>query len=215
MVDPFTGTMPLPISSRIKWCTPIVSIFACACVRTSIARLDPSTQFEATCVAAVQIYTTADRVQAPFIEVALLNSSGRSDLTNEEQMLGSMREKAAHVGANGVILNSITQPSAGAKVAGSVLGVGTARTGQAVAIHIPGDSARATEACSLSHTDEDGRTWRLIEYQENARRILRIEDATGQVLYDINPRKNWRTLPPELLDRMILLANPTKPQPSP
>ncbi len=68
--------------------------------------------------------------------------------TNESNMAGSMRKKAAEVGANGIIMGNIDEPSAGAKVAAAVFGTSTERKGKAVAIYIPADSARVQQACA-------------------------------------------------------------------
>jgi len=57
--------------------------------------------------------------------------------TSEEQMWDSMRKKAGKFGANAIILDAMSEPSAGAKVASMFLGVGGAeRKGKAIAIYI-------------------------------------------------------------------------------
>ena len=90
----------------------------------------------------VKLYRTAAQVPGKYEEVALLHSEGDSVWTNEPMMYESMRAKAAEVGANGIILDAISEPSAGAKVAGIFLGIRTERKGKSVAIYVypPGEA---------------------------------------------------------------------------
>jgi hypothetical protein len=82
------------------------------------------------------MYRTASQVPGKYQEVALLNSKGESGLTDESAMFRSMRKKAAEVGANAIILDAVSEPSAGAKVASAVFGTGAERKGRAIAIFI-------------------------------------------------------------------------------
>jgi hypothetical protein len=91
----------------------------------------------------VAVYRTAAQVPGRYEEVALLNAKGEASWTNEEKMFNSMRKKAGEMGANGIILDAINEPGAGAKVAGAVLGTGVERKGKAIAIYVfPADSVR-------------------------------------------------------------------------
>ncbi len=62
-------------------------------------------------------------------------------------MINSQREKAAELGANGIILSGIREPNAGTKIIGAVLGTGSERKGSALAIYVPADSSRVRAAC--------------------------------------------------------------------
>jgi hypothetical protein len=76
-------------------------------------------------------------VPGKYEEIALLSSTGEAMWTNEEQMWNSMKKKAGKLGANAVILDAMSEPSAGAKVAAAFLGVGGAqRKGKAIAIYV-------------------------------------------------------------------------------
>jgi len=132
---------------------------ACRSVSTSASLIDPGLHLSKTCPAAVKLYTLPDRVHQPYREVALLNSSGQTSYSSESDMIKSMREKAAKVGANGIILDAIDEPSAMAKIAGQVaqIGAGAAgqiaqisaeRKGRAIAIYVPEDSTRTVAACA-------------------------------------------------------------------
>jgi len=113
-----------------------------ACVQTNATMLGPTPMARPKVVAEqVRIYRTADQVKARYEELALLNSTGESDWTNESGMLQSMRKKAGELGANGIILEAINEASAGAKVAGAFLGTGSQRKGRAVAIYVYPDSS--------------------------------------------------------------------------
>jgi hypothetical protein len=147
---------------KFKYRVVVVPAFAlCACrsVSTNAALVDPSAHFARTCPAAVKLFTTPERVQQAYHEVALLSSRGQTSYSSEGDMIKSMREKAARVGANGIILSGIDEPSAMAKIAGEVAQVavdaagmfGTIsaeRNARAMAIYIPADSTRTITACA-------------------------------------------------------------------
>jgi hypothetical protein len=138
---------------------PALALSACHSVSTNASLVDPSVRLAKTCPAAIKLYTVPDRVEQPYREVALLNSSGQTSYSSEGDMIKSMREKAATVGANGIILGGIDEPSAMAKIAGRVAQIGAEATGhvsdidaerkgRAVAIYVPADSAHTVEACA-------------------------------------------------------------------
>jgi hypothetical protein len=124
-----------------------VAASACFYVRTNATVLDPSLHLARTCPDAVRLYTVPDRVQQSYREVALLNSTGQTLYSDEGDMLKSMREKAAAVGANGIILGGIEEPNAITKVVGQIAKTGVDRTGHAMAIYVAGDSAKSAAAC--------------------------------------------------------------------
>jgi hypothetical protein len=59
---------------------------------------------------------------------------GKSTMTNEQEMITAAKERAARVGANGIVLSKIDEPSAGAKVAGMIFGVGVMRRSEILGI---------------------------------------------------------------------------------
>lgn len=118
------------------------------CVSTNATVLDPNLKLVRMCPEAVRLYTTPARVDSAYQEVALLHSAGESNWSNEEDMLESMREKAAKLGANGIILDNIDEPSALTKVIGAVAKTGTERKGKALAIYIPSDFVTASARCA-------------------------------------------------------------------
>lgn len=119
-----------------------------ACVHTGATMLNASAKLPPICPAAVQLYTSADKVGQQYHEIAVLTSTGDADLTSEEGMVNSQRKKAAKLGANGIILGEQRDPSTGAKIAQAFLGTSADRKGKSVAIYIPADSDRVKEACT-------------------------------------------------------------------
>ena len=84
----------------------------------------------------VALYRSADQVPGKYEEIALLNSAGDSGFTDESKMFESMKKKAGEIGANAVILDALSEPSGGAKVAAAIFGVSAQRKGKALAIYI-------------------------------------------------------------------------------
>ncbi len=126
----------------------LVAAVVCGCVSTNAALVDPSIHLAQTCKSAIKLYTTPDRVTHPYREVAVLNAKGESNWSDEGDMIESMREKAAEVGANGIILSKIDEPSALTKVIGQVAKTGSQRKGNALAIYVPSDSASTATVCA-------------------------------------------------------------------
>jgi hypothetical protein len=127
-----------------------------ACVSTNVALLDTTLHYTPVCKEGVAFYTTRDKAPSGFKEVAILSSSGSSNFTNQNQMVESMRDKAAEIGATGVILNDINEPGTGAKVAAALFGVSPERQGKALAIWSDADTARVRQACSALRMQQAG-----------------------------------------------------------
>ena len=106
------------------------------CVTTNATRLGTGTTLAPVPVESVAIYRTASQVPGKYQEVALLNAKGESSWTDEAAMFRSMRKKAAELGANAIILDAVSEPSAGAKVASAIFGTGAERKGRAIAVLI-------------------------------------------------------------------------------
>lgn len=127
-----------------------LALVCAACVSTNAAVLDSSVSYQKICPDGVQIFTSAERVPGPYQEVALLNSSGESGWTTERGMAHSQQQKAAQLGANGIILGDTREPNAGTKIIGAILGTGAERKGKAVAIFIPSDTLRVQRVCRIT-----------------------------------------------------------------
>jgi hypothetical protein len=121
-----------------------------ACVHTNAMRLGGSPMRPPVPESQVVIYRTAAQVPGRYEEIALLNSRGDYTVTNEEKMFRSMRKKASQVGANGVILDAVTDPGTAGKLASWFLGVGGDRTGRAIAIYVhPADTPDSSRRSAL------------------------------------------------------------------
>ncbi len=108
-----------------------------ACVTTNAARLGTATEIRPLVLPAnVALYRVASQVPRRYEEVALLNSTGDSGMTDEARMFESMKKKAGAMGANGVILHAVSEPGSGSKVAAAIFGVSAQRKGKALAIWI-------------------------------------------------------------------------------
>lgn len=121
-----------------KRCFVILSclVVLSACVSVNAVRLGPSGYRSPIPAEDVVIYRTADQVPGDYEEIALLNAEGSTTWTNESGMIEAMRKKAGQMGANAIILDAISEPGAGAKVAGAIFGVSVERKGKAVAIFV-------------------------------------------------------------------------------
>ena len=129
----------------------LVVFAAVGCVQTQATLLNPSLTLRPTCPEAVLMFTSADRVGKPYVEIALLNSTGDNSMTTEAGMHNSQRQKAAKVGANGIIMGETRDAGQGAQVASALLGTPANRRGRAVAIYIADDSVRVQTTCAAAH----------------------------------------------------------------
>lgn len=108
-----------------------------ACVTTRAVRLGTSISRPSVPWRDVVVYRSADQVPGKYEEIALLSATGDTAWTDEETMWNSMRKKAGEFGANAIILDAASEPSAGAKVAAAfLLGKGAERKGKAIAIYV-------------------------------------------------------------------------------
>lgn len=105
------------------------------CISTSVTPLTgrsyPSLQPDD-----VVIYLHESDIPADYDKIALIYARGDYTMTDEARMFKAVRKKAAKLGANGVILQDVREPSTGAKVADHFLGVGADRRGELLAIYV-------------------------------------------------------------------------------
>jgi hypothetical protein len=109
------------------------------CTTTSVIQLTSlGPQRPALCPAAVRVIASPGGVETGYKEVAVLiaRGSGGNRSASEQQLITSLRQKAASIGANGVILGQF-QPST----------TENASQVQATAIWIPADSVSSQNDC--------------------------------------------------------------------
>ena len=135
-------------STRIVTLTILVVLVACG-TRAHIVARNPAISLAPTCADAVRVYPGRDRVPYDYYEVAIITAEGNSVYSGNGDLLKSIRNQAASLGSNGVVVDSLRATHATVKVLGAALGSNDAeRKGQAVAIWMPSDTARVREACS-------------------------------------------------------------------
>lgn len=117
-------------------------------VATHASLMDPSVKLARTCPSGVKLFRTESDVSQKYSEVALLTAEVETKYSDDAGVIEAMRKKASKVGANGVIIRSISEPGALTQIAGEVAKTATLRKGESIAIFIPEDSARVRLACS-------------------------------------------------------------------
>jgi hypothetical protein len=126
---------------KSRWVIAVVTALAVtACVRTKSVLLNPAAApYAAIDPATVRIFTDERELDSlEFTRVAIIEATGSGEFTSQSGMIEAMRKKAAQLGANAILLPTINEPGAGAKVAAAFLGTGTQRKGNVVAIRIIG-----------------------------------------------------------------------------
>jgi len=108
-----------------------------ACVNTQVTELGPPVSRPSLQPLNVAIYRTVEQVKEPYDEVALIKVTG-PPVFNDELMHKEMRERAAKLGANGLILQGVVEPSEGRKTAAMWAPgfVQAERVGTAIAIFV-------------------------------------------------------------------------------
>jgi len=126
----------------------VVALASCG-ARSKIVARNPELALVRTCADAVPVYPDRDHVPYDYYEVALITAEGNSVYTGNGDLLKSVRNEAASVGANGVVLHDLGATHATVKVLGAAVGSNDAdRKARAVAIWMPSDTARVREACA-------------------------------------------------------------------
>ena len=139
--------MLLSLISRRGVPAILVALMACG-THGAIVATSPALSLAPTCTDAVAAYADRDHVPYDYYEVALVTAEGNSVYTGNGDLLKAMRGKAASIGANGLIVNSLGATHATVKVIGASVGGSDAeRKGHAIAIWMPSDTVRVREAC--------------------------------------------------------------------
>jgi hypothetical protein len=121
---------------------------ACAGVKKTTTDLNPSVSRPATCAAAIAVYNSRADVPYDYYELAWIQASGNSVWTTSNQLQTQIRNGAAKVGANAVIVNPVVQSKSTVKILGEAVGANSATAkATALAIYMPGDAARVRQAC--------------------------------------------------------------------
>ena len=121
---------------------------ACAGVRKTTTDVNPSVQRSPTCAAAIAVYNSRSEVPYDYYELAWIEAEGNSVWTTDNQLQTQIRNGAAKVGANAVIVNPVEQSKTAIKVLGEAIGTRSAtQKTSALAVYMPADRGRVLTAC--------------------------------------------------------------------
>lgn len=121
---------------------------ACGGVKKTTTNINPAMSRAPTCAAAIAVYNSRADVPYDYYELAWIEASGNSVWTTDNQLQAQIRNGAAKVGANAVIVNPVTQAKSTLKVLGEAIGANSAtQKATALAIYMPRDAARVRLAC--------------------------------------------------------------------
>jgi hypothetical protein len=121
---------------------------ACAGVKKTTTDINPAMDRAPTCANAIAVYNSRSDVPYDYYELAWIEASGNSVWTTDNQLQQQIRNGAAKVGANAVIVNPVQQAKSTVKVLGEAIGAKSAtQKASALAIYMPGDAARVRTAC--------------------------------------------------------------------
>ena len=121
---------------------------ACAGVKKTTTDLNPSVSRPSTCAAAIAVYNSRADVPYDYYELAWIEATGNSVWTTDNQLQTQIRNGAAKVGANAIIVNPVVQSKSTVKILGEAVGANSAtQKATALAIYMPGDRARVRQAC--------------------------------------------------------------------
>ena len=82
-----------------------------ACMHTSYVGLDPTARYAPVDPYDVIVYVQETDVPYEFEPIALVHARGNDDWTDESDMIEAMREETAELGAHGIIIEWIDEPS--------------------------------------------------------------------------------------------------------
>jgi hypothetical protein len=121
---------------------------ACAGVKKTTTDINPAMSRAPTCSNAIAVFNSRAEVPYDYYELAWVEASGNSVWTTDNQLQTQIRNGAAKVGANAVIVNPVEQSKSAVKVLGEAVGTKSAtQKASALAIYMPGDASRVTTAC--------------------------------------------------------------------
>jgi hypothetical protein len=121
---------------------------ACAGVKKTTTDINPSMNRAPTCAQAIAVYNSRADVPYDYYELAWIEAEGNSVWTTDNQLQTQIRNGAAKVGANAVVINPVTQSKSTVKVLGEAVGTKSAtQKASALAIYMPGDAGRVRTAC--------------------------------------------------------------------
>jgi hypothetical protein len=152
VVEAFILPSHLPMTNfkprGVGLCALAFALLTACGTHTQVIAHNPSLALAPTCTEAVLAYASRENVPYDYYEVALITSEANAAYNGNGDILKAIRSKAATLGANGVILNSLGASHATVKVIGAAVGAKDSdRKGSAIAIWMPSDTARVRNTC--------------------------------------------------------------------
>lgn len=121
---------------------------ACTGVKKTTTDISPTMTRAPTCAAAIAVYNSRADIPHDYYELAWIEAEGNSVWTTDNQLQTQIRNGAAKVGANAVIVNPVEQSKSTVKILGEAIGAKSAtQKATALAVYMPGDAARVRTAC--------------------------------------------------------------------
>jgi hypothetical protein len=137
-------------SWRVATAMLLIAVGACS-VKSSSTDISPSINRNPTCENAVAVYNSRAEVPNSYYELAWVTAEGNSVWTTDAQLRSEMRKRAAQSGANGIIVNAVSQNKTGVNVLGEAVGANTAtQRASGLAIWIPAGADRTRQTCGTS-----------------------------------------------------------------
>ena len=125
----------------------LLGSIACG-IKSTTTDMNPRVSRNPTCENGVALFDGRADVHSNYQELAWIEVEGNSVWTTDNQMRDKMKKRAAEVGANGLIANSVQQNKVGVNVIGEAVGARTATArASGLAIWIPADDPRSRLAC--------------------------------------------------------------------
>lgn len=119
----------------MRYSMPIIAaVLLGGCVNVQTTRLDRSLNLPPRALDEVVLYPTERDVPGPYRKIALLESKGDSNSTDERDFRESMRRQAAKLGANGLILEKGLELKPKGQLIAAILDVQVTRYRHATAI---------------------------------------------------------------------------------
>jgi hypothetical protein len=165
----------------------LLSISVISCVSTATTVLNPTLRRSPVTPDKVVIYTSAAKVPGKYEEIALLTSQGDYSVAGDDKFFESFRKEAAKIGANGVIVSDISDPTTGQKVGSAILG----------ALLIPTTMAnRKTQAMAIYVTTPAEEAAKAEEAVSRAAQAARIDTLDQQVHAGVTRKEMFAAVGP-------------------
>ena len=133
---------------RVAGLASLICVLSACGARARVVATNSALSLARTCQDAVSVFADNQHVPYDYYEVALITAEGNSVYIGNGDILKSIRNQAARLGANGIVVDDLGATHATVKVVGAALGSNDAdRKGRAIAIWMPSDTARVREAC--------------------------------------------------------------------